>query len=182
MNRHDLPAVTLQAICDANKRFLDVFTGTPSKIHDARVFSMSFISQKLPGLCGDEYHLLGDSAYPLRQYLITPYRDYGTLTEQQIKFNKRFSATRVKIENSFALLKQRWRQLTNLDFFEVDRLTNFIIACCVLHNLCISDNDEWHISDDTTINADDVTEEVESNLSLRRLGEEKRNNIVEMLN
>lgn len=38
VNQHDMPSLTLQAICDVNKMFLDVFTGLPSKIHDAKVF------------------------------------------------------------------------------------------------------------------------------------------------
>ncbi|KAJ8909426.1 hypothetical protein NQ315_003478 [Exocentrus adspersus] len=145
VNRHDMPSMTLQAICDANKLFLDVFTGTPSKIHDARVYTLSFVSEKIPQICGDQFHLLGDSAYPLRKFLITPYRDYGNLTQEQKNFNKKFSATRVKIENSFGLLKQRWRQLLHLDFFYVDRITQFIISCCVLHNLCLMNNDNWNI-------------------------------------
>lgn len=95
----------------------------------------------MPDICQDEWHILGDSAYPIKKYLITPYRDYGNLTEQQIRFNYKLSACRVKIENAFGLLKGRFRQLMRLDFTTVQRCCKFIIACCTLHNLCLLDDD-----------------------------------------
>ncbi|XP_055838409.1 putative nuclease HARBI1 [Episyrphus balteatus] len=73
INRHDLLSLTLQGICDAEKRFIDVFVGSPSKIHDARIFQLSFISHDLPDICGTEYHILGDAAYSLRELMLTPY-------------------------------------------------------------------------------------------------------------
>lgn len=39
----------------------------PNKIHDARVFNLSFISHTLPDICGNEWHILGDAAYPLKK-------------------------------------------------------------------------------------------------------------------
>lgn len=111
-----MPYVTLQAICDASKMFLDVFTGIPSKIHDARVLNYHLFQKKLKGICGDRWHILGDSAYPLKKWLLTPYRDYGQLTPAQRNFNYKFCSTRVKIENAFGLLKSKWRQLLRTDF------------------------------------------------------------------
>ncbi|XP_066603775.1 putative nuclease HARBI1 [Prorops nasuta] len=185
VNRHDIPSLTLQAICDAKKMFLDVFTGPPSKIHDARIFKLSFISSILPDICGNEWHILGDAAYPIKKYLITPYRDYGNLTEEQRNFNYKFSACRVKIENAFGLLKGRFRQLLRLDFHTVYRSCKFIIACCALHNLCIFNED----------NLDDLLEEIEEPFQNfeniceenhgnndKALGEEKRNFLCHMLN
>ncbi|CAN7942634.1 unnamed protein product [Ixodes pacificus] len=142
VNRHDKTSLTLQGICDHRRRFVDVFTGPPSKIHDSRIYKLSFVSRIIPFLCCmGKYHLLGDAAYPLRETLVTPFRDYGTLTNQQKSFNTKLSSTRVLIENAFGLLKQRFRQLINLEFPTVRRMSTFIIACCVLHNLCIDAGD-----------------------------------------
>ncbi|KAK4886311.1 hypothetical protein RN001_002582 [Aquatica leii] len=143
VNRHDFPSITLQAICDSDKRFLDLFTGVSSKIHDARVFKLSNLSNKLRELCGVDFHILGDAAYPLKQFLITPYRDYGNLSPEQTIFNMKFSRARVKIENAFGLLKQRFRQLIRTDFDTVDMTSKFIVSCCVLHNMCIDEGDDW---------------------------------------
>ncbi|KAI4469606.1 hypothetical protein MML48_1g02433 [Holotrichia oblita] len=180
-NRHDIPAMTLQGICDANKKFINVFTGVPGKIHDSRVFKLSDISTQLPKECGANYHLLGDSAYYIREWLITPYRDYGNLTEEEKKFNKIHSSTRVLIENSFGLLKGRFRQLLQIHMFDVDKISKFIIACCVLHNLCIIEED--CLEDDEVINHPAEAELAmhESELHLRKLGEIKRNAIKERL-
>ncbi|KAH7994258.1 hypothetical protein HPB51_026444 [Rhipicephalus microplus] len=78
---------------------------------------------------------------PASRYLITPFRNYGHLDARQRAFNYHFSATRVKIENAFGDLKARFRQLLHLDFLFVDKMNKFIIACCVLHNMCINCGD-----------------------------------------
>lgn len=79
VNRHSYPSLTLQAVCDY-KKFLDVTTGNPSKVHDSRIFRKSRFGERLPGLCySEKFRILGDVAYPLRDYLITPFWDYGHL-------------------------------------------------------------------------------------------------------
>lgn len=144
VNCHQYPSIALQAICDNKKRFLDVTIGHLSKVHDARVFWTSSFANRLPMICGTEYHMLGDAAYPLREYLLTPLRDYGNMPKQEKDFNKKFSATRVIIENAFPDLKQRFRQLLHLEFRGVDKITKFIISCCILHHLCIESGNNVH--------------------------------------
>lgn len=184
VNRHDQPSLTLQGICDSRRRFLDVFTGVPSKIHDARVFKLSFISKNLPNICGNKWHILGDAAYPLKTWLLTPYRDYGNLTAEQKKFNEKFCQTRVKIENSFGLLKNRFRQLLKTEFKTVERTSKFIISCCVLHNLCIINEDEW--TESTEVTQNDIPDEelvhLPDDAIEKREGERKRARICAFLN
>lgn len=84
-------------------------------------------------------YILGDSAYPLSLNLITPFKDNGHLSNAQKKFNKIHSTCRVSIENSFARLKQRFRQLYHLKLVSPLRICHFIKACCVLHNMSIND-------------------------------------------
>lgn len=170
VNRHDLPSLTLQGICDASKRFIDVFTGVPGKIHDSRIFKLSDISERLPTICGSHYHLLGDSAYPLREYLLTPYKNYGNITPEERNFNLKLCQTRVKIENAFGLLKGRFLQLTQIYMHDVDKISKFIISCCVLHNICIGFNDL--LEDDEIVREDAVVvpvAPVDSEERLKRL-------------
>lgn len=150
-----------------------MFTGTSSKIHDSRIFSLSFIRNKLSTVCQSKWHIIGDAAYPLRQYLLTPYRDYGNLTNEQIIYNKKFCATRVKIENTFGLFKSRFLQLLHLDFHKVDKCAQFIISCCVLHNICI-DNNDFVENLHTVIQPENMPGDCDSNEDERKKGEIKR--------
>lgn len=79
-NRHDQISMSMQRVSDAKRRYLDVFVGCPSKIHDARIFKMSWISEQLPIICAGRFHILGDGAYPLRECLNKPYRRYELTT------------------------------------------------------------------------------------------------------
>ncbi|KAH7979009.1 hypothetical protein HPB49_007770 [Dermacentor silvarum] len=188
-NRHDKKSYGVQAICTADRKFVDVFLGPTGKMHDAETFKRSFALDKLPGVCEGKYHLLGDAAYPLREYLLTPFRDYGSLTPECVQYNLRLSQTRVRIENAFGLLKGRFRQLLYLEFWTVKKATLFILACCVLHNMCIEGGDNGLDYEDVgTTNAsrpnpiemltfvDSKTEKV-----LKQLGEKKRKQIVRYL-
>lgn len=141
VNRHDLPSMTLQAICDSKRRFIDVFTGPPSRMHDARVYTWSRIDRELQLRCGERFHIVGDGAYQLERWLLTPFRDLGHLTEQQRQYNTALSQTRILIENAFGILKMRFRQLYyGVHMHDPAKIATFIICCCVLHNLCIDDN------------------------------------------
>lgn len=170
-----MTSLTLQGICDSNRRFLDIFTGTPGKLHDARIFRMSFIYNTITTM-NNTYHLLGDSAYPIMENLLTPYRDYGELSQEQKSFNLKFSATRVKIENTFGLLKGRFRQLHHTDFLSVDRTCKFIIACCVLHNVCIDNSDLIEEYDNDIADNENVVGIQNRGVS-KRLGELKRDRL-----
>ncbi|XP_008188998.1 putative nuclease HARBI1 [Acyrthosiphon pisum] len=175
-NRHDMPSITLQAICDYKKKFIDVFTGAPGKIHDSRVFALSDISKELPLICENKYHIIGDGAYSIRDWLLVPYKNYGNLTDTQIKFNKMLCGTRVLIENSFGLLKSRFRQLLQVDIHDVDKITKFIISCCVLHNMCIDMEDYIELDNEIllTLAAEPNVYSIDSDTVLRKKGEAKR--------
>lgn len=142
---------------------------------------MSFIYEKLPALCGDTYHILGDAAYPLRQYLLTPYKDYGNLDASKSKYNKKHAQTRVKIENCFGLLKQRFRQLMRLDFFAVERMCYFVLGCCVLHNLCIDSGDLWDEALNATSTTDEQTTTTQQNNTNETSGESTSENVLKHL-
>jgi len=75
-------------------------------MHDARILQKSFIYKEgyLQQICGSKYHVLADSAYPLEENIITPFKDYGNLDNYENLFNKNHSKTRVLIENIFGLL------------------------------------------------------------------------------
>lgn len=81
--------------------------------------------------------ILGDSAYPLRNYLLVPYRDNGFLTPMQKRFNFIHSSTRVCIEQAFGRLKGKFRILKYVDIKQLMHLKYIVIGCVVLHNVII---------------------------------------------
>lgn len=132
-------------MCDHKCRYIHCYAGNVGSVHDQRVFRLS----ELKNYLGDatkfyNSHLVGDAAYTLHEHLIVPYRDNGHLTQKQKNFNFCHSSARMVIERSFGFLKGRFRSLlTTLDMKRVDLIPKYIIACCVLHNICLLKNDEF---------------------------------------
>lgn len=89
---------------------IDVYTGWPGKVHDARVFRHSPIFQNSQALCGNG-HILGDPAYPNLPWLLTPFCDNGHLSSIQRLYNKVHSSIRSTVERAFGLLKGRFPRL-----------------------------------------------------------------------
>lgn len=141
-NRKDFYSVILQAVVREDLRFIDVFAGYPGKVHDARVFRNSPLFLNGPALCRDG-HLLGDSAYPNLPWLLAPFRDNGHLTNSQIQFNYVHSSIRSNVERAFGILKGRFKRLKHIDQKNVTDIVKTIVAACVLHNICILNNDQF---------------------------------------
>lgn len=142
VNRKNFHSLQLQCVCRHNMSFSHVFTGFPGSCHDARVLKNSDLWESGLSKCNMIYHILGDGAYPLRRWLLTPFRDNGHLSPQQKKYNHYHSSNRVVIERAFALLKSRFRRLHFIDTTKVATAVDIIMTCCILHNLCIMENDE----------------------------------------
>lgn len=130
-----------QGICNAQMIFIDVFCGWPGSAHDCRVWKQSPIYRRLiNNPLPTEFHLLGDTAYQLDNFVMVPFKDYGHLTRQQKVFNKKLSSSRVVIEQAFARLKGTWRRLKFLQIHNLRYLKYIVISACILHNICISEN------------------------------------------
>ena len=120
----------------------------PGKAHDARVWAKSSLSEDLADLCyvqdrhlDETFHILGDSAYPLSNNLITPYRVTQNMTMAQKKFNTNLASKRSVIEHAFGLLGLRFPRLMKLKVKSLDKRINCIVSACVLHNWCIFEDD-----------------------------------------
>ncbi|XP_071138718.1 uncharacterized protein [Mytilus edulis] len=132
------------AVVDNNMKIINAYTGWPGCVYDARVLRNSsvYIKAEAGELFSQNYHIFGDNAYPLRNWLVTPFKNFGNLTRQQIKFNKRLSGVRQTVERAFGHLKGRFRRLRDVPLHDHKEVCNLIIACCVLHNLCIINEDD----------------------------------------
>ena len=139
------------------------FFSWPGQAHDARVWQKSPISARLADLCyveglrlEDSYHILGDTAYPLSNYLITPYRIRGgRLGTEKKKFNTHLASKRLVIERAFGLLGLRFPRLLKLKCKNHDKQILCVVACCVLHNWCL-------MEDNNDISSFDAMDELET--------------------
>lgn len=159
-NRKQKHSVNTQAVIGSNLEFISVATGYPGSLHDARVLRNTEIFYR----CENGEFLatpkdvieqvtvrpliIGDSAYPLSEWLIKPYRHAGDLTQAQRYFNRRLSGSRSIVERGFGLLKARWRCLLKRLDNEIENVSDVIISCFILHNICQISNEQYLDEDD----------------------------------
>ena len=162
-NRKKNYSINLQGVVDATGKFIDVSTGWPGSIHDARVLRLSTLYQRAENnliltepvkrINGVTVRplLIGDSAYPLLPWLVSPYPHSHNLNRNQAKFNKILSKSRVIVERAFGKLKCHWRCLLKPLEEKTPKVPHTILTCCILHNICVLRADEFeddHSSDD----------------------------------
>ncbi|CAH1979246.1 unnamed protein product [Acanthoscelides obtectus] len=141
-------SVVLQAVADADKKFLTIEVGGRGKQSDGGTFAGSTIFNllesnffnvprptNLPNTNIElPYFLIGDEAYPLKSYLMRPYPRRG-LNPKKEYFNKCLSTARKCIECAFGILCAKWRFL-NKDIETLPDKACILIKCaCILHNL-----------------------------------------------
>ncbi|GFQ81848.1 nuclease HARBI1 [Trichonephila clavata] len=124
-------ALNVQTIINADLVIRNVVARWPGSAHDSTVFSNSAacLSLKTNELYRD-FHLLGDTGYACEKYLLTPFGNPRTLAE--VRYNKSH-VLRAFSKFYKSALSNRWRWLN----CNIERVPAIIVACCVLHNLCI---------------------------------------------
>ena len=129
-------------------RFTYAYAGWPGSRGDSTVLKHSHLYQFAEEyFVPRSYYLVGDSGFPNYHWLITPYgqsackhRIHGQAARD---FNFNHASTRVVIEQAFALLKGRFRCLKLLRC-HLKNAPKIMMACVVLHNMCIDGGDTWH--------------------------------------
>ena len=77
----------------------------------------------------------------LSVWLMKLFKQTPTLTESQLHFNQALSQAWVVIEQAFGILKGCWKCLYKPLEEKTSRVPTTIMACCVLHNICIDVGD-----------------------------------------
>ena len=144
-NRKKRHSIILQAVCDSEKVFTDVYAGWPGSTHDSRVLRNSPLFQKveqnLQAVFPMQTFLVGDPAYEARSWMAPTLKRTAQNTPAKRKYSTTMSKARVFIEQAFALLKGRWRRLKSVDA-DIELIPSFVVACCVLHNLCLLEGED----------------------------------------
>ncbi|XP_052251991.1 putative nuclease HARBI1 isoform X1 [Dreissena polymorpha] len=135
VNRKNFHSINVQVTCDSRGLITSINAAWPGAAHDAHVFRSSAIGTYL-----DRHHrslengvLLGDSGYPCRTFLLTPYLNATNAVQE--RYNDSHSKTRCCIERLFGVWKRRFHILHAEIRLKPEKCSNVIIACAVLHNL-----------------------------------------------
>ncbi|XP_033749184.1 protein ANTAGONIST OF LIKE HETEROCHROMATIN PROTEIN 1-like [Pecten maximus] len=140
-NRKNFHSIILQAVRKHDRAFTDIYCGWPGRVNDARVFRNSHLCENLHVMVGQN-HIIGDCAYPLSRFLMKPYRDNGHLSNAEKLFNKSLCSSRTVIEHAFGMMKGRFRRLQNINMHSIEYIVKAVITACILHNICILNDDE----------------------------------------
>lgn len=147
-NRKQRYSVNTQAVVGENLKFLDVATGFPGSLHDARVLRNSalfnraenhiILNEPTVDVLGQAIKpiILADGAYPPVRWILKPYARHINLNREEIHFNYVVSRARSVVERGFGMLKTRWRCLLKKMEQKLNNVPVIIMACCVLHNFC----------------------------------------------
>ncbi|XP_053398715.1 putative nuclease HARBI1 [Mercenaria mercenaria] len=137
--RKNYHAINVQAVVDHRARFIDLVAKWPGSTHDASIFDNCGLKDHLER--HELGHLLGDSGYPLRKYLITPVAT--PTTEKEVQFNQAHSSGRMVVERAFGMLKSRFRCLHRTGgvlYKRPGKSCQIVTACSRLHNFCLERN------------------------------------------
>lgn len=124
-NRKGLFSINVQTICDADRVITNIF---------ARIFDNSVIRDKFEN-GEDDGLLLGDDGYLCRSYLMTPLLNPSTTAER--RYNHAHICSRSRIEQTFEVLKMRFRALRIPLRTKLETSLQIIIAVACLHNFAV---------------------------------------------
>lgn len=145
INRKRYHSINIQLVCDSKLRILSVNSRYPGSTHDNHILSNSNIKvamERLHQMGYNGYHLLGDSGYYLRAWLLTPTEVEPPPNTNEYRYNACHKSTRSIIERCNGVLKMRFRCLLKhrVLHYTPDKASLIINACVVLHNMCINHN------------------------------------------
>ncbi|XP_061191607.1 putative nuclease HARBI1 [Saccostrea echinata] len=130
-------SINVQAVVNPDLRFTNAVCKFPGATHDAYILQSSSLPNLVSSL-EDGGWLVGDSGYPLKEWLMTPLSN--PRTGQEEKYNNAHCKTRNVIERAFGVLKARFRCLHKTGGalpYRPSKCTRIIECTMRLHNLAI---------------------------------------------
>uniref|UniRef100_A0A8C2ISN3 Putative nuclease HARBI1 n=1 Tax=Cyprinus carpio TaxID=7962 RepID=A0A8C2ISN3_CYPCA len=136
INRKGRHSINVQLVCDADLIITNCVVKWPGSVHDARILRESALYRDLQTNRPDGI-ILGDSAYPLLPWLMTPFLTANT--PAQARLNSAYCRARCAIERLNGVLKRRFACFNYLRA-EPQKAWNITLACIVLHNIATKRN------------------------------------------
>lgn len=137
-------ALNMQAICDSHKRIIWLSSGHKGSVHDSAAFAetmlIELLKSKADFLFDNRLFIIGDSAYTLASYLLTPH-DNASSQSMEDDFNYYHSSCRINIECAFGEIIMRWGIFWRKLQFSLKETGKIINAAILLHNFLIDKRD-----------------------------------------
>jgi hypothetical protein len=131
--------LNMQAVCDSERRFLDVEIAHPGATSDYLAFQSSSLHHRLkqPGFLHPDLAIFGDCAYVNTPFMATPYK--GVASGDKDSYNFYHSQLRINIECAFGMLVHRFGILRKPIHHSITiaKTTAMVMCLCRLHNFCI---------------------------------------------
>lgn len=129
-------SVILQATCTTGLQFTHCHCGKPGNVDPVAVLKESDL-YRCPRVMfpEDQFHLVGSRLYPLKNWLLVPFREGEILTSDEAEYDVHLPVMYTKIDHAFSALKSRFMRLDTLVHSDNDSITDVIISCCILHNM-----------------------------------------------
>ncbi|GMJ11870.1 hypothetical protein like AT5G12010 [Hibiscus trionum] len=134
-------SITVQGVVDGEGIFRDVCIGWPGSMPGDQVLEKSALFQRANKGGLKDVWIVGNSGYPLMDWLLVPYTHHN-LTWAQHGFNEKIGEVQNVAKEAFARLKGRWACLQKRTEVKLQELPTVLGACCVLHNICEMNNEE----------------------------------------
>lgn len=89
-------SINVQVVCDASLKIRDIIARWPGSVHDCTIFNNSHLCAEFEMGRYRNYHLLGDSGYYNKNFLLIPFLQTRSNAEEA--YNKSHIATRNTVE------------------------------------------------------------------------------------
>nr|XP_054923959.1 putative nuclease HARBI1 [Dermacentor andersoni]XP_054926116.1 putative nuclease HARBI1 [Dermacentor andersoni] len=132
-------------VCDSDLRVLHVDPRFAGSCHDAHVWRYASLRRRIASgriAVQDGEYLLGDSAYPLEPWLLTPAPGHPAPHTPEGRYNAAHTSARSAVERCIGVMKSRFRclQRHRALHYGPKKAATIVAACAALHNLCIDEN------------------------------------------
>ncbi|KAI4455253.1 hypothetical protein MML48_9g00018364 [Holotrichia oblita] len=160
-NRKGYFSLNIQIVGNAKYFINDLVVRWPGSAHDSYIFDNSRVRARFENGDFRASVLLGDSGYPLRNYLMTPLANPRTPAEQL--YNESQIRTRTIIERIIGIWKRRFPVLTVGLRCKIPLAQDIILATAILHNIARKANEPDFIDviEDVIVHEDEQQQIIE---------------------
>lgn len=132
-NENNFLSLKVQIVCDANSKIENIVARWPGGAQESIIFNNSKLRKLFEDGEMKTSVILGDCAYPLRKYLLTPINNATSV--DKVRYNDALDKTLSTLRTTCELWKRRFPVLINGLAGNIEWIQCVIVATTVLHNI-----------------------------------------------